>query len=85
LDLLTYRGHWLPVLILALCANNSLAETPETLPSEELLMFLAEFDDVDDETFALLMERAKRDKAEQGGDETDREKEKSRGANDEEI
>jgi hypothetical protein len=39
--------------------------TPELLPSRELLLFLAEFDNVDDETFSLLVTRGEKDVAKQ--------------------
>ncbi|WP_075186399.1 hypothetical protein [Teredinibacter haidensis] len=41
------------------------AESPPLLPSEELLLFIAEFNEVDDETFNLLMERGKQDARQQ--------------------
>ncbi|SMF05452.1 hypothetical protein SAMN02745866_00428 [Alteromonadaceae bacterium Bs31] len=68
-----FRGPWLPViqaLLVTVCSDccHSEEPPPELLPSEELLQFLSEFDDVDDETFALLLERGKRDVAEEQRD-----------------
>lgn len=42
-------------------ARSNSVEEKTALPSEELLLFLADFSEIDDETFHLLLERGKQD------------------------
>lgn len=48
------------------------AQSQEVLPSEALLEFLAEFDNIDDETFNLLVNRGKIDAQKTGSDATEK-------------
>ncbi len=84
------REPWLPVIhallvVVSIPCTHAEEPPPELLPSDELLEFLTEFDDVDDETFALLLERAERDVAEGNTEKASEEKGKSdkRGNSDE--
>lgn len=49
------------LIVFAPLAKSDAAADKKALPSEELLLFLADFSEIDDETFSLLLERGKQD------------------------
>lgn len=50
-------------------ASTALADEEASQPSAEFLEFLAEFEDVDDETFELLVEHGVRDQEKEQNDD----------------